>query len=245
MALLYSCSVQGSYHEVNQDASLLWQQSDLCVLAVADGLGSRPRSADGAQALCAAVREMAEHEAFLWDDMMATAARIHDGWLWQLRERQVVPRDAYTTCLVAVLRDQQVYVLRLGDGFVGLRADGVTHLSFDVKEERFFNETDCLTEAFQPACWSVATWPCATLDGLVLCTDGVDIFCEGCSQQESYARFTESFVAAYAGRSREVLATEVPVWLRDWRSADDRTIACLLREGCREENEKTEGRLGR
>lgn len=240
MALLYGCSVQGSYHEVNQDASLLWQQSDLCALAVADGLGSRPRSADGAQALCAAVREMVEHEAFLWDDLVATAARLHEGWLRQLRARQVAPYDAYTTCLVAVLRGHTVYALRLGDGFIGLRADGATRISFDAKEERFFNETDCLTEEFVPASWSLETWPCIALDGLVLCTDGVDIFCEGHSQQVSYARFTESFVAAYAGRAREVLAAEVPVWLRDWRSADDRTLACLLREGNQEE-----GGLGR
>lgn len=229
--MLYGCSVQGSYHGINQDASLLWQQSDLCALVVADGLGSRPRSADGAQALCSVVRAMAEREAFLWDDQMATAARIHAGWLRRLQELQIAPRDAYTTCLIALLRGHTAYIFRLGDGFIGMRADGVTRLSFDVKEECFFNETDCLAEDFLPACWSLDSWTYASLDGLVLCTDGVDIFCEGCSQETSYARFVESFVAAYAENDVDVLAAEVPVWLRAWRSVDDRTLVCWLKEG--------------
>lgn len=231
MALLYGCSVQGSYHEINQDASLLWQQSDLCALVVADGLGSRPQSAHGAQALCAVVREMAEHEAFLWGDIPATAARIHENWLRRLRDLQIAPHDAYTTCLVALLRDHTAYVFRLGDGFIGMRADGVTRLSFDAKEEHFLNETDCLSERFAPACWSLDTWAYGSLDGLILCTDGVDIFCEGCSQRESYARFVESFVEAYAGKDMDVLEAEVPVWLRAWHSADDRTLVCLIKEG--------------
>ena len=125
--------------------------------------------------------------------------------------------------LPAQLPDRQlVHAPELGDGFIGILTDEKFSCLFDSKENRFFNETDCLTEKFQIDDWQFAELPYDSFGGAVICTDGVSF------GENKAEKFTRDFCRENAARPRQAILEDLKGLLTNWKSHDDKTLAFVL-----------------
>ena len=223
--LLGGVSIQGSCHGENQDSFRCAMLNHGFVAALSDGLGSRRDSKAGSEAVCASVVEIAgELDGGLAEiDPKKFAGLVHARWLEKLGGRDIA--QCYATMLFFVLYEGRAFAARLGDGFIGFWLDGSLHVLFDVKEDRYANETDCLTEELAIGSISVFEKDVMEIHGGVMCSDGIE-FAEMTSKE--LMRFTEAFVEGYQEMRREDVTAHITEWLRNWPGSDDKTLAFFI-----------------
>lgn len=223
--LLDGVSIQGSYHEENQDSFRCAVLDCGFVIALSDGLGSRRDSKAGSEAACASIVEIAgELGGRLAEiDPKEFACLAHARWLEKLGGRDIA--QCYATMLFFVLYEGRAFAARLGDGFIGLWLDDSLDVLFDAKEDRYANETDCLTEELAIESISVFEKDVMEVHGGVLCSDGIEFEEMTCGE---LIRFTEAFVEGYQGMRREDVTAHLADWLRKWPGADDKTLALFI-----------------
>lgn len=177
MVRVVATSVRGPSHVRDdlpcQDAWLAVASPRACLAVVCDGLGSRPRSREGAQAATLAVRDAWR----MWqrspvgtvEDMIRL---VEAGW--RLRLGRVPAEEAATTCLLyAEDGHGRAVQAQLGDGLIARRsADG--DVAVHPSRGTGFGLTHALGTPHTLAEWSNA-WvtPLAVGDTLLLATDGV------------------------------------------------------------------------
>lgn len=222
-------SVKGKNHKINQDSFLAFTTGKTVVLAVSDGLGSMSQSDEGSAALCDILRAMVAADILPYDDMEETARMVQIGWLELLKKRNVPVSEAAATCLFCILQNNTAYIFRLGDGFIGIKADGETKVFFDAKLDGFLNETYCLQECFIPQEWEMSCREYDDIAGVLICSDGVDIECKGMSQEESLCTFTNEFLQVYGKCSIKESREDIQGWLSDWKSSDDKTLVYMIK----------------
>ena len=137
-------SLQGSYHNVNQDYYCAVNSPAGLVLALSDGVGSCELSHFGARALCESVIELSFECLCEIDDAKSFLERLNARWLKKLRGLDV--RECACTALFVVVKDNRFTMFHLGDGVAVVLADGVPAVTVDIKEEGFRNYTDALEE---------------------------------------------------------------------------------------------------
>ena len=127
---------------VNQDAILTYENDDLIVLALADGLGSATHSDKGSFAICRSVIENVK--IALRTSSPLSGTDILNYWDTMLRVRGFNPRDCMTTSSFAVINKQnkKVTTAQIGDSQIYLIVDG--KLIYTTKEKDFANITECL-----------------------------------------------------------------------------------------------------
>lgn len=200
------------------------------IVAVADGLGSRPHSAHGAKV---AVRS-AQAVARAWDRSSAwrkipardVATEIYRRWL-----KKVLWNDksvAATTLLVAICdRDGYTRVWQIGDGLIVSLVDGRARI-LTPERSGFGNETRALGVDTSWSAWSTADLVLGrTGDALLLMTDGVadDI------PRDLVAGFASAVCGEFTKRSRrsarQWLQREFTHWATP-RHSDDKTLAAIF-----------------
>ena len=227
MMLLGGVSVQGNYHDENQDSFRSVMLDHGFAVALSDGLGSRRDSKAGSQAVCESVVEIAGElgAELTMIDPRKFARLVHDRWLEKLSGREI--SQCYATMLCFVLYEGHAFAARLGDGFVGFWLDGSLEVLFDAKENHYDNETDCLTEEFTVDCISVFEKDVMEVRGGVMSSDGLEF--EEMTRDE-LLRFVKAFVEGYRGMRREDVIAHMENWLRDWPGSDDKTLAFFIAE---------------
>lgn len=225
--LLNGISIQGSYHDKNQDSFVCRNVDNVYVAAVSDGLGSRSMSEVGSRALCGSVCDIvSEHREEIGKiPPLRLAEMVHERWLGRVKPYQV--SDCYATMLFLLILPDKVLAARLGDGFVSFWIDDEIKVLFDRKEGYFENETDCLTEVLDVERIECIEAAYSEFHGGVLCSDGVGI---GNMTAPEIGGFTRDFIEEYRSRSEEGLIAEISGWLADWTGRDDKTIAFVLEE---------------
>jgi serine/threonine protein phosphatase PrpC len=227
-------SVTGPGHlELNedcQDAHSVKGWRGGWIVAVADGLGSRPHSARGAQV---AVRS-AQAVARAWDRSSAwraipardVATEIYRRWL------KMVPWSdksvAATTLLVAICdRDGYTRVWQIGDGLVVSLVNGRAQI-LTPERSGFGNETWALGVDTSWSAWHTADIVLGrTGDALLLITDGIadDI------PRDRVAGFASTVCGEFTKRSRrsarQWLQREFTHWATPGHS-DDKTLAAIF-----------------
>ena len=229
MLLGAGASVRGPAHagsgECNQDALGLWGWRHGQLVAVSDGLGSRPLSHIGSRLACLTVRHVLR-TGIPWDDPKDLISQVYRHWLQAL---PVPPAQAPCTLLLAACRpDGDTLVAQLGDGLLAYRAGG----RFGVltpERSGFSNQTEALGISRSWADWRVARLRLSEPgDALLLMTDGVsdDLVPE---RVEAFLRMLRAECAA---RSRRRSRTWLRRQLESWPTpahADDKTIAVIFR----------------
>lgn len=225
--LLNGISIQGGYHEKNQDSFACRNVDGAYVAAVSDGLGSKKTSEIGSRALCESACEIVSGHRYEMEGMTPAsfAEMVHQRWLEKMEPHQI--SDCYATMLLLLVLPGKILATRLGDGFVSVWADGETRVLFDRKEDHFANETDCLTEEFAIEKLECLEMPYTRFHGGILCSDGVEI---GNMTDLEIASFTRDFIGEYRSYPEEKLLSEVSGWLKDWTGTDDKTLAFVLTE---------------
>lgn len=212
----------------NQDAWLLrcmpWGE----LAVVADGLGSRAMSHQGARAACRAALQAATAHCCTPGNVAAQPllAALHAAWLENLWPHAV--RECATTCVLALRSGPLLLLAQLGDGMaVACGRPGKASFLLHAGVTDFANVTECLHERHAPEAWRVASLEAADFGGVVLCTDGIAADLVAGSE----TAFAAGLLAAGHGSSARTQRREARRWLQDWPVAghtDDKTIVCMM-----------------
>ncbi len=210
----------------NQDAWLgkPWQRGGL--LAVADGLGSRPLAHIGSQAACRAVSSAVTRWFRAGNPSTELLLRaIHIDWRLYIHPHP--PTDCATTCLFAAVRSGQLVLGQLGDGLVAALYDDGRLVLLDQADRDFSNETTGLGITTSLGEWRTLELPSTGLMAVVLATDGVSEELDPANIGE-VLRWLHDELSALPKRSRSKwIATELRGLDAPGR-IDDRTLAALI-----------------
>jgi serine/threonine protein phosphatase PrpC len=128
----------------NQDYIEIFENKDLMVTVVSDGLGSSKSSLEGAMIACRTV--IAEMQNFHhFHEISILGYRIQQNWTNIIGKKAGTPVEYRTTnSFVAVFKkEKKIIVGQLGDVLVSLRIDGLFRYLQSTSKD-FSNETDCL-----------------------------------------------------------------------------------------------------
>jgi serine/threonine protein phosphatase PrpC len=229
-----AASVIGASHAEetlpNQDACLVKAYAFGMVLAVADGLGSKPLSQIGSKAACEAVGEAAR----IWARHPKAPVELFIRLIHSLWEVRIAPHsrsDCGTTCLFAIVfRTGRLICGQLGDGLIGFKEGGEFQVVADRADDGFTNETQSIHTVRGFADW---TWVDRETSGdelgIVLATDGVseDLIPQ---KRDAFLRHLEGMIAEQPNARRRNAA--IRLLLVNWpvkHSCDDKTVVVFHR----------------
>ena len=212
-------------HAINQDSFSALKVHGGYVVAVSDGLGSRPRSQAGSAALCQVACEVADE--FSCDiDGEIFLRTIHERWLKTLTENNLSVDDCNATALIAVVDAKNIWAYRLGDGFICIAADDKAITLFDDKDGEFINATECLRAEFDFGKWERRQVTYKNFSGLVAATDGITFELN----EKILSDFIKDFCANYSALELGEILADLKSWLPTLFGVDDKTLAFLLKE---------------
>lgn len=245
---IVGASVEGTSHRARatgcQDAFASRALPDgTLILAVADGAGSAPRSAEGAvraaEHVVTSLRRMALKRRPVTDDDWARVMRraflnARLSVLAVARGARRPPRDFATTLTCAVLTDEWLVVGQVGDGLVVVR-DGAGQLHAPVRPSRgeYANETAFLTMPGMTHALQVAVTPLRGA-AIAVMTDGLLRLAAKVPGYEPFPPFFAplfAFVdsAADAARAAGALAQFLDSERVNGRTDDDKTLVLAAR----------------
>jgi serine/threonine protein phosphatase PrpC len=229
----WGVSVPGPRHrkenKPNQDAWLSRVLKGGSVLAVSDGLGSKPFSDTGSKAACLSVIEACK--VFIrhsQGDSKSLPEQIHTFWVQALKSEKLKPKDCAATCLFAIQIHEKIILGRLGDGLIIATGKNNEVILEDVKTDSFSNVTECLNDSYKACAWEIKEISAQDFEVIILCTDGIanDI------ESEKRHDFVLSIYECYKTMERKKRSKEITKWLNKWPvpgHSDDKTLACLYR----------------
>ena len=220
-------SIQGSYHDINQDSFAYKILRKGFVIALSDGLGSRKNSKMGSRTLCESIVEVTEEMQESFDNFNNTffVKCIHKRWLAKLQMYDVA--ECYATMLFLIAYENRILAARLGDGFIGIWFDDNLKTLFDQKTDYYANETDCLTENLLIEKIEFYEAKFSQLHGAIMCSDGVGI---GNMTEQDLLGFTKDFLEGYCEMKQEDITKDIQGWLTKWPGTDDKTLAFFISE---------------
>lgn len=159
--------------KLNQDAVMhrFWKNS-WCI-AVCDGMGSKPLSHIGSSLACQSVYEVLKHCDFSLAEK-EVVKKIYLYWLKLLKEKNILPTDAATTCLFAWGNSQgNVRLFQLGDGAIYYQSDSFGHVGVK-SDDLFSNQTNALGYSKKWDDWAYKEiYLTHKNHGIILMTDGI------------------------------------------------------------------------
>lgn len=228
----FGASVRGPGHvatgKPNQDAWASFNHAWGDGIVISDGLGSKPFSNFGSDAVCLAVACAANacrNKTEIDHDFLSN--RIKANWLSLVSPLE--PNDCAATCLFAFrLGDGAIHMGMLGDGLAAaVKADGsIVKLSED-KSQGFSNITAALSLNASAKDWRHLSLPEKECAAILLCTDGV------ADDLDNIDGFMMGFIEAHRALAAVSANRHVLEMLENWptpKHSDDKTIVCLCRE---------------
>lgn len=194
------------------------------VAAVSDGLGSKKYSHIGSKTICEVVLETVS-KCVDFSCLETFVKNIHREWNEKLHEEYNIS-DCAATCLFCVVKDRDVIIGQLGDGFICYIDEANKIVLQDDNETHFANETDCLCKINNMDIWKLRKLTAQTKMSILLSTDGLNV---GYNTIDDIISFSEDFQNGYEKFSVNEINRHIFEWLDDWYGGDDKTIAYILR----------------
>lgn len=134
-------SIIGS-HPIIQDAYRYYESDDKIIAVIADGLGSRKKSADGARLICKLIVEELQSKSLPQKSSDVVSPEL---WYNKLQQRKCNIDDYCTTCSFTVIDklNRQVCIGQIGDSPIFIKVDNSSVIEMR-QEKDFSNITDCL-----------------------------------------------------------------------------------------------------
>jgi len=211
----------------NQDAWSIKHFDCGEVIVVSDGVGSKPQSEFGSEAVCLAAINLSS----FWKKNVNCSAvtllkKFHEYWIDALEEKE--PNQCSSTSLLVIRCYDLIFMAQLGDGllsFINSQGD-VDFLADDFNEESFSNQTYALQKSHHESQWNWKMGNAKDFTSFLLMTDGIsdDLL------QEQKASFVKGVVDHYSTMPDEEAKKEIMGWLKSWpvpNHQDDKTIACM------------------
>ena len=209
----------------NQDAVMhrFWNKN-WCI-AVCDGMGSKPLSHIGSTLACQSVCNVLKHCDFSLAEK-EVAKKIYLHWLKLLKEKNILPCDAATTCLFAWGNGEgEVRLFQLGDGAIYYQTESFGHVSLK-SDDLFSNQTNALGYSKKWDDWAYKKIHLTNKKhGIVLLTDGIsdDLLNE--------QLFTSMLIQKAALRSVRQIKKYIKHELNHWSTpqhSDDKSIGIVF-----------------
>lgn len=216
----------------NQDAYHLELETEPKLIALSDGLGSKPLSHLGAQAVTRAVVRLAEHcinEVML--DPLALIELFHAYWLEELQGIDI--EQSRCTALFAIVLGEQTFIAQLGDGdcciITSHKNKQQVRFLTDKDDDLFANQTYSLCKELQASQWQYCMQPTAELDACFLVSDGIadDL------ALEHRSGFYLELLSQYLQLTDDQVKADARRWISQWPvtgHSDDKTIVALYRQ---------------
>jgi|GEM_PF-3081062 len=218
-------SIQGSYHEKNQDSYCVGKVSGGYVIALSDGLGSCKYSEIGSCTLCDVVCELADRVNCHIDNSDTFAKQVEENWRLSIRHKLYKIEDCHATALFAVVGKKSTWLFRLGDGVIGAKTEGDTIILRDSKENGYLNITDCL--GISSYAWEKRIVSTDKLRCIFMCSDGVT----DDNDETNLIDLIEGIYTEYANQTKELIEEDLSHWVPTMKSRDDKTVAFLFNSG--------------
>ena len=213
-------SLKGKNHDINQDSYKVHYENGFIAVVVSDGVGSKPNSERGSELFCDILISEAKKCSMAEIQSIAFLERIQKKWQNELNTDNI--NDYCCTALFCIVKEKTAYLAQLGDGIVGVASHDDTVILFDDKMCNFLNETYCLSNHIDLDNWKTCTCNVGESFGIVLCTDGVEIFPPA---SETYKEFVMDIYESYAAMDVNEIQNDMKKWLNDILCQDDKTIA--------------------
>jgi len=198
-------------------------------IAVADGLGSCSRSADGARAAVDAAMQSLRWWQQLPDAPIEPVIRaLYQRWLMEIHP--IAKADAKSTILAAAAAaDGRVLTVHLGDGVILLEDEQSVRLHAQPNSTEFANETLSLGGEMSITDWQWTVHPRGSIRGVVMASDGVANGLDPTEWPALVSHLRALRLGADSGRAAKI---ELTKQLREWplqaAGGDDRSLACLF-----------------
>lgn len=210
-------SVAGRWHSRHgvpcQDAYAYEILREGVVVAVADGLGSAPRSEEGAflvvnrgiDSLKSALNESVPTNVDEWKSLLSSAfLDVREALESKAQEEEEELRHFATTLILAVVMEQWLAIGHIGDGaVVMLSTDGKVEMASSPQESEYVNEVMPLTseKALEQVRYDVYQ---ENIKAVALLTDGLQHLSISTVTGEPYEGFFVPFFEAVSGGVLEV-----------------------------------------
>ena len=215
-------TIQGSYHDKNQDSYWVGAVSGGYIVALSDGLGSCKYSEIGSQTFCEVVRELADSLNCQIHDTDVFLKQVEEDWKISIRHKLYKIEDCHATALFAVIGNKDTWFFRLGDGVLGVKFDKGATVLCDLKEDGYLNITDCL--GISSMSWEKYRVPTANLQGIFICSDGVT----DDNDKDNLIDLIEGIYTEYGNQSKKEIEEDLSLWVPTMKSRDDKTVAFLF-----------------
>ncbi|MFI3230083.1 MAG: protein phosphatase 2C domain-containing protein [bacterium] len=228
-------SIEGTYHK-NQDYVICKRHKDLIFAVVSDGLGSKKFSHIGAKIICEVIEEKVLN-TLEYKNLESFAKIINREWVHRINRAGYNVKDFYATCLFCIIKNDNVYLGQLGDGFIcsvstkSNKTKSALVLK-DSNENHFINETLCLNKIFNLKEWKLKHLILNKNEDfiIVLATDGLSI-CN--NEDEKIISFCKELKKEYCNFKNYIqnkdVQDDITRWLTNWKSDDDKTIAFIIK----------------
>lgn len=220
-------SIRGYKDEVvpNQDFIEVFENEDLLIATVSDGLGSSTRSLEGAKMACTSVIEVIKHFQ-LKSDLPVLNEQIKKHWENEIYKiSDAINNFRTTNSFVAILKSgKKIIVGQLGDVLVSLRVDGLFRYLQSTSKD-FSNETDCLGSGRNEN-YNLALFEFGHSFDFLIATDGIgdELITEKIEVLHNY--FKNKFQNLEASTRNIVLKNEIEEFLIE-KNNDDKSMVFI------------------
>lgn len=209
----------------NQDFIEVFENDDLLLATVSDGLGSSKNSLEGARIACKSVID--EIKIFqLSSDLSILGIRIKEKWTSEIVSKYETTIDHRTTnSFIAVFKNEKkIIVGQLGDVLVSLRIDGLFRYLESTSKD-FSNETVCLGSGRDEK-FKLALFEFGHSFDFLIATDGIgdEIQTEKIEALHDY--FKNKFPSIEALERNDVLKNEIEEFITE-KNNDDKSLVFI------------------
>ena len=231
MIQIWGASVKGYPHQKqrkNQDAWIRAKGQFGTIIAVADGLGSKPHSRQGAQAACLAAKQASIYVSRQDSYRFSSILPILRG-MWNAKIQPYSPEECATTCIFAHYSKNGLGLAQLGDGLCLVQfGDSLNVLGCETQP--YANLVSQYLGASGQLKWSYRFWPKVEYPATIcLATDGIS----EALQPENYGALTQYFQNEYLYLTPHERYRRLRQELSDYliNNIDDKTLAILHIKG--------------
>lgn len=215
-----------------QDSNNLFLSNKFFIIAVSDGLGSKPHSDFGSKVACRLFVKLAKSCFYKYEESIKDFIFLFvKQWISKVQKTAFDIKECSATLLGAIYYKKKLYLFQLGDGMIACIFDDESKniVMTDSKEESFSNMTKSLRNEVLPNDWIIRTISADGLKSVFLCSDGIsdDL------QKGADIAFVSELTEHYMSKSSSKIKKDMKNWISNWpvpKHSDDKTAVFVCRK---------------
>lgn len=216
-------SVKGM-HEINQDCYTCHTLNNLTFCVLSDGLGSKIHSDIGSKAICNIIANLIIDNPEITNDINSLIQIAYDNWVKKLSSFDL--EDCCCTCLICIIKENEVITAHLGDGFICVFDDDNYFISRG-EELDFINETHSLSSKLKLDKWVINSFNSSKKLSVIMFSDGISI---NNDTDTDILDFCKDLSLEYENLASFNIEKNIKLWLDKWLGSDDKTLTFFIRK---------------